>query len=298
MDAIQARPTYTPRSIGAAWLLLVVLCEVAAQASDTIRYWTATIDGPAVVSQAIAQYGVFLCSAAPLVVIELLWPQRQEARYYGHALLRWAVFLACSAIWAMIGSAFLQEWGYEPLLQLAVRDFTDPHDPSWIVLVLLILGALVLYDGVYYWFHRAQHTVPLLWRFHATHHHIAHLNSLNSYHHPIEDLLRLPFLTLPLAILFTIHVPTLVGLTAFIASYGILIHAQTPLSLGPYRRYAADARYHRIHHSSDPIHRDRNFAAFFPFWDALYGTQYLPTEQEYPAVGLMQSSGAPSTVQD
>lgn len=267
-----------------------MLCEVAAQASETVRFWTAAMDGPAVVSQAVAQYGVFLCSAAPLVVIELLWPQRAEPRYYGTALIRWAVFTACSAGWASLGSAFLQEWGYEPLLQLAVRDFTDPEHPSWIVSFLLIIGALVLYDGVYYWFHRAQHRVPLLWRFHATHHRIQHLNSLQSYHHPIEELFRLPFLTLPLAIVFTIHVPTLVLLTAFIASYGIFIHAQTPLSLGSSRRYAADARYHRIHHSSDPIHHHKNFAAFFPFWDALYVTQHLPTEQEYPDVGLTQYS--------
>lgn len=279
------------------WVAFVSLLEVAFHAQGTIRLWMTDLDLPVAVSTALLSSGLFLCTAAPLVVIELLSPDRAEPRHYGTALGRWALYLTCSAVWALMGSAFLKEWGYEPLLQLAVRDFTDPEHPSWWVSVALILGSVLLYDGVYYWFHRLQHTVPLLWRFHATHHRIAHLNSLNSYHHPLEDLWRLPLMTLPMAIIFTIHAPTVIGLTAFVASYGIFIHANTRLSFGSSRRYAADARYHRIHHSSDPLHQNKNFAAFFPFWDALYGTQYLPTERECHAVGLTVDSRSTRSIE-
>jgi len=36
--------------------------------------------------------------------------------------------------------------------------------------VLLWMGYLVLYDFLYYWFHRLQHVVPWLWRYHFVHH--------------------------------------------------------------------------------------------------------------------------------
>src|SRR5215471_5219333 len=33
-------------------------------------------------------------------------------------------------------------------------------------------------------------------------------------------------------------------------------------------------------------HWNRNFAAFFPIWDWLFGTVYIPKPMEYPPVGL------------
>ncbi|MBK8742853.1 MAG: hypothetical protein IPM02_26780 [Betaproteobacteria bacterium] len=33
---------------------------------------------------------------------------------------------------------------------------------------------------------------------------------------------------------------------------------------------------HRIHHSIEQPHRDRNFAALFPVWDVLFGTYVRP----------------------
>jgi hypothetical protein len=38
-----------------------------------------------------------------------------------------------------------------------------------------MLAALLLLDGWTYLWHRANHTVPLLWRFHRTHHSDDHI---------------------------------------------------------------------------------------------------------------------------
>jgi sterol desaturase/sphingolipid hydroxylase (fatty acid hydroxylase superfamily) len=43
---------------------------------------------------------------------------------------------------------------------------------------------------------------------------------------------------------------------------------------------------HRIHHSRESRHLDRNFAFIFPLWDVLFGTYYHPGPFEYPATGL------------
>jgi sterol desaturase/sphingolipid hydroxylase (fatty acid hydroxylase superfamily) len=43
---------------------------------------------------------------------------------------------------------------------------------------------------------------------------------------------------------------------------------------------------HRIHHSRLLEHRDKNFAAYFPVWDLVFGTYFHPKWDEYPATGV------------
>jgi len=39
-------------------------------------------------------------------------------------------------------------------------------------------------------------------------------------------------------------------------------------------------------HSALPEHQNRNFAAFFPFWDFLLGTYHKPKKDEFPVCGM------------
>ena len=48
----------------------------------------------------------------------------------------------------------------------------------------------------------------------------------------------------------------------------------------------AGPQIHRIHHSRMPQHLDRNFAAYFPIWDVIFGTYYHPKPAEFPATGV------------
>src|SRR5437763_996500 len=43
---------------------------------------------------------------------------------------------------------------------------------------------------------------------------------------------------------------------------------------------------HRIHHSRLPEHFDKNFAAWFPIWDIIFGTYYAPKKGEFPPTGV------------
>ncbi|WP_456669859.1 sterol desaturase family protein [Bradyrhizobium sp. USDA 3240] len=49
-------------------------------------------------------------------------------------------------------------------------------------------------------------------------------------------------------------------------------------------------QWHRIHHSVEMEHQDKNFAAFFPFWDILFGMACVPKQDEY----LQQGSCLPN----
>jgi sterol desaturase/sphingolipid hydroxylase (fatty acid hydroxylase superfamily) len=52
------------------------------------------------------------------------------------------------------------------------------------------------------------------------------------------------------------------------------------------RRLIADNRFHRIHHSVDPHHFDKNFGAGTTIWDQLFGTAHFPAADEWPDTGI------------
>ena len=68
----------------------------------------------------------------------------------------------------------------------------------------------------------------------------------------------------------------------------VWIHSPTRANLGPLRAWFVDNRYHRIHHSLEERHFDRNFGAFTTLWDRAFGTHYAPASDEWPDVGLAE----------
>ena len=75
---------------------------------------------------------------------------------------------------------------------------------------------------------------------------------------------------------------------AFIVLNGILMHWNVALRFGPLERCIITPAYHRIHHSIEERHYDRNFGVFTQLWDHVFGTRYVPRPGEYPEAGITQ----------
>ena len=144
-----------------------------------------------------------------------------------------------------------------------------------------------VYDFFYYWFHRLQHASPALWSQHKLHHSEEALNATTTFrHHWLEDLMRVFLIVLPMSIAFDLK-PASAGFAAFVVGlWPVFIHANLRLHFGPLARLIAGPQLHRIHHSVEAHHLDRNLAAFFPLWDQLFGTYHHPRPGEYPRTGL------------
>jgi len=67
--------------------------------------------------------------------------------------------------------------------------------------------------------------------------------------------------------------------------------------MGPLTNVFAGPQYHRIHHSNQRQHQDRNFAAFFPIWDILLGTHHKPLKDEFPPCGTLNGEQTDSVKQ-
>jgi sterol desaturase/sphingolipid hydroxylase (fatty acid hydroxylase superfamily) len=150
------------------------------------------------------------------------------------------------------------------------------------------LLSLLIFDFFYYWYHRSEHTYPWLWAIHKLHHLDPGINvSTNLRHHWLEDVGRIPMITIPMAILFDLS-PRVGGAIGFaFSAWTYFIHANLKLNLGWLSWLVEGPQVHRIHHSKLREHYDRNFAAFFPIWDVVFGTYHHPRHGEFPPTGVV-----------
>ena len=156
------------------------------------------------------------------------------------------------------------------------------HFPDGVAGSLLQAAAFFfVFDFFFYWWHRTQHRLQCLWVQHRFHHQERWLNvtTVTRYHFS-EEIFRVFAILLPMAALFDFK-PVTVGWTWIIfTSWGYWIHANLRIHLGPLGRWLSGPQFHRLHHTPEAM--NRNFAAFFPIWDRLFGTFQYPERGLFP----------------
>ncbi len=174
-----------------------------------------------------------------------------------------------------------------PLLVLPLNSWLASRWVHWSMYVIAPLLGMILYDFFGYWLHRAQHR--WFWRLHSVHHSIEELSGINSYFHWSEQFFRIAFISLPAAYLVGIDgLESVFVIELLLKIQGYYLHSPNSIHLGPVlRRVIADNRFHRIHHSVEPQHFDKNFGAGTSLWDQLFGTAYFPADDEWPATGIV-----------
>lgn len=175
-------------------------------------------------------------------------------------------------------------------LWLAVRLQAAVGSPLWpgeLALPAQVVLACVLAELFAYWPHRWMHTSPFLWRFHSIHHSSKRVYWLNAIRaHPGEHLFRGFVSSIPLAVLGA--PPEVLAYWMVISRVaGLFQHANVDFALGPFAWIFSIGELHRWHHSAVRQEADHNFGDTFIFWDALFGTRYLPRDEPAPhAVGI------------
>lgn len=229
---------------------------------------------------------LFALMIAGGVALEWLMPARNETMSnaplniaYGTMMLLLAVALL--PIQAIVVRSSIDRIGWRGLFDLGF----DPGTSLLLAFGAMLASAIVL-DLFFYWFHRLQHS-PLLWPQHLLHHSDTALNVTTTQRaHFLEHLLIPVFMTLPLVLLFRLPTTDLIWIAAIPAAWAYFVHMNIKVSFGPFWWLATSPQYHRIHHSLEPQHFDRNFALWFPVWDVLFGTAWRPRAGEYPATGV------------
>jgi len=252
----------------------------------------------------LRQFGILLAFALAnlawiwiaLVGLERLWPRntvslRSQARSAGF----WLIYTVAAVLVTALTTSWLA--GHKPLYGVGIAGAVKGTSLWWSAYILGPLAFLLVYDFFNYWMHRAQH--KWFWRQHAIHHSIENLSAINSYFHPTEPLFRLACITFPMTFLFGVDGAGASVLAAMLdAAYGNFIHSPISVHFGRFGRFfLVDNRYHRIHHSVEGRHFDKNFATATPIWDVLFGTAHFPAADEWPDTGV-HDQPEPRTVGD
>ena len=207
---------------------------------------------------------------------ELAFP-KEKVRFADRA--NGFIFLLAGAVVIAVVSAGMSALG--PALGIEpIRITTSAGGP-----IFAAVAIALWVDLQFYVTHRLQHR--FLWRFHAVHHSIRHLSAANSYHHWSEPI-WVTLIGLPLLFLNVKIGPAMAVLVYLFRVQQFYIHSSSRPHFGPLRWLLCDNRYHRIHHSMDPNHHNKNFGAMTPLWDWLFGTLYMPRSDEWPEVGLKE----------
>lgn len=135
-----------------------------------------------------------------------------------------------------------------------------------------------------YFYHRAQHVVPVLWRMHSLHHSDPNVNATTTERHWWGDVFIKSATVWP-AIIAVMH-PSPVDTTVYVLLllYHYFSHANVPVNYGWFSWVLNSPAYHRRHHSERPEHFNANFASLFPIFDVILGSYQRP--DDFPRTGL------------
>jgi sterol desaturase/sphingolipid hydroxylase (fatty acid hydroxylase superfamily) len=161
---------------------------------------------------------------------------------------------------------------------------------------LAIPVALFCMDGVSYGWHRANHRVPLLWRFHQVHHSDPRFTATTALRfHFGELLLALPIRLLAVAAL-GISISGVIIFEIVFAFASFFEHGDIDLPLELEKRLALvfiTPALHRRHHSREARLLNSNYGTIFSFWDRAFDSFGRSGSDVQVQVGL---PGVPETL--
>lgn len=220
-----------------------------------------------------------------LFALERHFPLRRETR---SLLGRLAVNLGVSAAafgvaFALVGPAARHSLGWtggEPFGLLHQVALPAPLEGA--------VGFLLMDLSFYYW-HRLNHRLPVLWRFHNVHHFDPDLD--------VSTAFRFHFGEIALSTGLRVVQVVLIGLSGWaFAAYELVFQANTLFHHSNLRlpirveralnRVLVTPRMHGIHHSQVQGETNSNYGVVFPWWDRLHRTLGLNVPQAAISVGV------------
>jgi sterol desaturase/sphingolipid hydroxylase (fatty acid hydroxylase superfamily) len=157
--------------------------------------------------------------------------------------------------------------------------------PAWCA----VIATFLLMDYAYWWWHWANHMIPLFWRFHNVHHTDLDLDvSTAARFHFGEMVFSIGFLALAVVIFGIAPIMLLVFFLA-LESATLFHHSNWRLPIGLERflnLVVVTPRMHGIHHSIVQPETNSNWGTIFCWWDKLHGSLRRDIPQDAITIGV------------
>lgn len=197
---------------------------------------------------------------------------------------------------------------YNSISNVAVKAFNDLLDvfgignpvaievsswPVWSQFLLMFLVADFIQWNVHRWLHHS----PWLWEFHKVHHSVEQMGfAAHLRYHWMETLVYKSIQYVPLAMIgfglddfFILHLITI--------AIGHLNHSNVKITYGPLKYLLNNPVMHLWHHAKNLPAGSHgvNFGISLSLWDYLFGTAYIPSENENVPLGFDHIEEFPKT---
>ena len=217
---------------------------------------------------------------AVAIAIEVIW--RLQFNRERVDFRRTLTHLGCAFLVWIAGKAFNGSLPFHYILLQSSQDNWEWRSSSPWTWAVCLLGV----DLLFYLWHRASHSLGLLWSLHQVHHQGETMELSLALRQPALGILSAGILLLPLAWLgfpWEVALPCL----TFHSLWDFALHSHLPVRIPVLSGILLDPVHHHLHHSDNIDMQKRNFGVIFTLWDRLGGTYRKPEIARAPtACGL------------
>jgi sterol desaturase/sphingolipid hydroxylase (fatty acid hydroxylase superfamily) len=210
-----------------------------------------------------------------MMVLERLFP---KARPLAAAGLR----TLADKTWRVLKNAslLLISAGLSPLVVIPLSALASTHALGWrpdwwsgwqgLVIDLLIL------DFWIYWWHRANHEIPFLWRFHEVHHLDEFLDASSAFRFHFGEVMLSAVVRAVVIWLMDIPLASVVIFETMVLSMALFHHSNVNLPdwlERPFSKVIVTPSIHWVHHHAIRADTDSNYANTLSIWDIVFGSR-------------------------
>ncbi len=194
---------------------------------------------------------------------------RWDAARLGRNLGLWAINLAGSALLVLPATAWASRHG------AAWR-------PGWWAGGGGLLLDLLLLDLLIYWWHRANHRLPVLWRFHEVHHLDGFLDTTTALRVHFGEVILSAGFRAAVILLLGIPLASAVAFETLVLVAALFHHSNLrlpPALEAALARLVITPSIHWVHHHARQIDTDSNYGTILSLWDPLFGSRNRRTRR-------------------
>jgi len=175
-------------------------------------------------------------------------------------------------------------WGanlaLSPLIVLPITAWAAGHGlfarPAWWSGLPGLALDLALLDFWIYWWHRANHEIPFLWRFHEVHHLDRFLDSTTALRFHFGEVALSALVRAGVIVAFGFPFVSVVAFETLVLVAALFHHSNLRIPSGLERalaRVVITPSIHWVHHHRTRADTDSNYGTVFSFWDRIFGTR-------------------------
>lgn len=188
------------------------------------------------------------------------------------------------------GGAWFRRWGRNlgffalnaglaPLLVLPVTFYAADHPlwprPAFLSFPYALTLDLLLLDLWIYWWHRANHELPLLWRFHEVHHRDTFLDATSALRFHFGEVMISAVVRAAVIVLLAIPLGSVIVFETLVLLAAIFHHSNWRLPEAierPLARAIITPSLHWVHHHAKKSDTDSIYGTILSVWDRWFGT--------------------------